>query len=280
MTPKRLPAERTPVTALEMYRAVTAAWGIAFPDAQPLKRDSVLVLLAQWAIETGRGKFMWNYNIGNIKSVEGDQHDFTFLTTSEVISIEAARKEHDARPLTTRIEWENQEKMIASIVVLPDHPWARFRAFISLEAGCVDYLRFLHNKFATSWVAVDAGDPGLFAHLLKVHGYYTGPEDNGKGGGYGPQMKTLFREFSHLDDDPDTIDLETVRGVQKALAKLGFQPVTIDGQTGPITTAAVKAFQTAHCLVVDGDVGPATRRALVEALAALNEPRMTSRPVP
>ena len=38
--------------------------------------------------------------------------------------------------------------------------------------------------------------------------------------------------------------------------------VVVDGDFGPMTEAAVRAYQTRHGLVVDGWVGPATRRAL------------------
>jgi peptidoglycan hydrolase-like protein with peptidoglycan-binding domain len=47
-----------------------------------------------------------------------------------------------------------------------------------------------------------------------------------------------------------------VRQVQQRLG------VTADGDFGPITLRAVKAFQSSHHLVVDGIVGPATRAAL------------------
>jgi peptidoglycan hydrolase-like protein with peptidoglycan-binding domain len=47
-----------------------------------------------------------------------------------------------------------------------------------------------------------------------------------------------------------------VRQVQQRLG------VTADGDFGPITLRAVKAFQASHHLVVDGIVGPATRAAL------------------
>lgn len=54
----------------------------------------------------------------------------------------------------------------------------------------------------------------------------------------------------------------TIREIQIALRKVGFDPGEIDGVWGRRTIAAVKAFQQAQGLEADGIVGPATARAL------------------
>jgi hypothetical protein len=53
-----------------------------------------------------------------------------------------------------------------------------------------------------------------------------------------------------------------VREVQSRLASLGFATGRVDGRFGPITDAAVRSFQAASSLAVDGIVGPRTLRAL------------------
>jgi hypothetical protein len=53
--------------------------------------------------------------------------------------------------------------------------------------------------------------------------------------------------------------------VQRRLAALGFDPGPLDGEYGPATAAAVRAFQTAAGIEVDGIVGPQTRAALARA---------------
>jgi peptidoglycan hydrolase-like protein with peptidoglycan-binding domain len=53
-----------------------------------------------------------------------------------------------------------------------------------------------------------------------------------------------------------------VTALQQRLTDLGFDPKGIDGKFGPNTEAAVKAFQQAKGLTVDGIVGPITRAAL------------------
>ena len=53
-----------------------------------------------------------------------------------------------------------------------------------------------------------------------------------------------------------------VRSVQIKLQELGFSPGPIDGLFGPLTSAAIKVFQAARGLQVDGIVGPLTMNAL------------------
>ena len=57
--------------------------------------------------------------------------------------------------------------------------------------------------------------------------------------------------------------------VQQSLNTLGEEPpLLVDGSYGLGTMAAVKAFQLAHGLTVDGKVGPATIAAIEQALEA------------
>lgn len=53
-----------------------------------------------------------------------------------------------------------------------------------------------------------------------------------------------------------------VKDVQRALNKAGFTAGRIDGVYGPQTAHAVRLFQSANNLVADGEVGPATFKAL------------------
>ena len=55
---------------------------------------------------------------------------------------------------------------------------------------------------------------------------------------------------------------EAVKELQRALQRAGFDPGPIDGEFGPVTAAAVRSFQAAKGLVVDGIVGPQTWSAL------------------
>lgn len=55
-----------------------------------------------------------------------------------------------------------------------------------------------------------------------------------------------------------------VREIQERLTAKGYDCGEIDGIMGPITEAAIKAFQEVHDLDADGIVGPLTEAALME----------------
>lgn len=57
---------------------------------------------------------------------------------------------------------------------------------------------------------------------------------------------------------------ELVRALQQALKKQGYYTGTVDGMFGYATTEAVKAFQRAKGLTVDGKAGQGTQRILYE----------------
>lgn len=67
---------------------------------------------------------------------------------------------------------------------------------------------------------------------------------------------------------------ETVKQIQLALAGAGYG-VTADGVYGPITEEAVRAFQAANQLQVDGVVGPATLAKLIPCRWKKSKRRIT-----
>lgn len=69
---------------------------------------------------------------------------------------------------------------------------------------------------------------------------------------------------------------QAVRGtawLQQSLNKLGTEPpLTTDGSFGPLTVAAVKAFQQTHGLEADGKLSPQIVAVIEQALAATIQP--------
>jgi peptidoglycan hydrolase-like protein with peptidoglycan-binding domain len=65
---------------------------------------------------------------------------------------------------------------------------------------------------------------------------------------------------------PPTGGGNATMGLQKALAKLGYDPGKPDGVSGPKTKAAIQKFQKDHGLAADGVAGPKTQAALAQAL--------------
>lgn len=72
--------------------------------------------------------------------------------------------------------------------------------------------------------------------------------------------------LEHNSEKFGYIDLETLEGVQTALAKLEFDAGKADGKDGPRTQQAVRAYQASVTIKIDGIVGPETREALMKSL--------------
>jgi hypothetical protein len=78
-------------------------------------------------------------------------------------------------------------------------------------------------------------------------------------------------QFEHNSEKFGYINLEELKGVQKALQHLGHDPGAVDGKNGPNTERAVRAFQASATIKIDGIVGPETRQCLVDALSKESE---------
>ena len=177
----------TPCVSSQMLHALAFAWERLFNEIP--SKESLCILLSQWAHETGRGKYCHNWNVGNYKHVEGDGRDYSYFICNEVIKGKEV--------------WYHPN-------VESERPYCCFRAYKTIEAGVVDYMASLNKRFKKAWPAVLAGDPADFAHQLKLQGYYTSSEDDyidkdtgDTVHGYRWSICSLFREFSKLEFDPE-----------------------------------------------------------------------------
>jgi hypothetical protein len=152
----------------EAAYSLREAWKKLYGEYPSL--NSLALLWSQWALETGRGKSIWNYNFGNIK-VSGDE-DYTMYRCNEVIN--------------GKVEWFD-----------PPHKQTWFRSYGSAIDGAYDYIKFLSQKsrYKAAWQAIIKGDPAIFSHELKVAGYYTAEEE-----GYTHNVVSLTTEFKSKAD--------------------------------------------------------------------------------
>jgi hypothetical protein len=107
--------------------------------------DTVRVLTAQWAHETGSGASMFNYNFGGIKGTGPS-------------GLTVAQRTREGFGATERTIVDN------------------FRAYRTAEEGAGDYVRLLQSRFPQAAEAAKNGDPRAFVHALKARGYFTGDE--------------------------------------------------------------------------------------------------------
>jgi len=194
--PSELIAEKTPVSKELFIRALYEAWIHLFGEVP--KKESVWVLASQVALETGWCKAMWNFNFGNVKSVEGDGHDYCYFACNEILKTATAHAMATAAPATARVTQDRGDGT-SIIWFYPKHPGCRFRAFNTLVDGAVDYIGLLNKRFARSWPAVLTGDPAQFSHLLRSQGYYTADEL-----AYTKTLTSVFHTISQLNVDYTT----------------------------------------------------------------------------
>ena len=132
---------RTPLSGTQASEAIRTAYTHVM--GEPPSRGTLAILTSQWALETGHGKSMYNFNFAGIKG-RGPEGMTAVLGTREGYG--------------------------ANTVHIKDG----FRAYTSAEAGAKDYISLLQRKYGAALEAAKAEQPERFAQELKVAGYYTG----------------------------------------------------------------------------------------------------------
>lgn len=184
----------------EAAYALREAWKRLYTEYPSL--DSLALLWAQWALETGRGKSIFCYNFGNIK--RSADEDYCMFRCDEIIN--------------GKTVWFE-----------PPNKATWFRAYPTAVDGAYDYIKFLSQKsrYQTAWIAVKAGDPAAFGHALKMADYYTANEAN-----YTKGLVSLTNEFKSksttiLAWTPPTVTTEDQ-------ARQSQLPTVIPGESGDL----------------------------------------------
>jgi hypothetical protein len=139
--PALVPPARTRLDGSQAADALSAAY--ARVTGQPPSPQTVAILTAQWAHETGNGASMYNYNFGGIKGTG---------------------------PSGLSVSQRTKEGFGAGEHTITD----RFRAYRTAEEGATDYVKLLTQRFPEAIRAAQSGDPAGFVAGLKQRGYFTG----------------------------------------------------------------------------------------------------------
>ena len=139
---------------------------------------------------------------------------------------------------------------------------------------------FVWNGSSYSHVGLYVGDGIVIEAMGTIKGVTTTKVTAGKWTHWGelqgvdysdnPDVKNQNTELSNAGKNWPTLRRgskgDSVRECQTLLEKAGYSVGScgIDGDFGRATLAAVKAFQADHGLVVDGIVGPVTRKELMK----------------
>lgn len=134
---------RTPLTTEQASSLIGGA--LERVTGEKPKPETVAILTAQWAHETGHGASMFNYNFAGIKGTGP-----TGLSVSQ----------------RTREGYGSSERTITD----------NFRAYQTAEEGAHDYVSLLKSRFPGAFEAAKSGDPAATVHALKQEGYFTGDE--------------------------------------------------------------------------------------------------------
>ena len=139
---------------------------------------------------------------------------------------------------------------------------------------------FVWNGKTYSHVGLYVGDNTVVEAMGTINGVTTSRVTAGKWTHWGelqgvdysgnPEVKTRKAEQASEGKTWPTLRRgskgDSVKECQTLLEKAGYSvgPCGIDGDFGRATLAAVKAFQSDHGLIVDGIVGPKTRKELMK----------------
>ncbi len=132
---------KTPLSSSQASAALRRAW-TAVTGEQP-SEETVSLITAQWAHETGGGASMYNYNFGGIKGQS---------------------------PSGQSVAQRTKEGFGATERKIVD----RFRAYDTADEGAQDYVRLLAGRYGRAVEAAKAGDASGFVRGLKSGGYFTG----------------------------------------------------------------------------------------------------------
>lgn len=151
------PDRLTPLPEEHALRAIRDSFrGVLGEDPSV---NTLALLAAQCALETGRWKAChWN-NWGNVKASISYEGHYTCFRLNELIK--------------GKYVWFSPDT--DGWALPPGHPQTRMRAYQTSAEGATAHLKFLwgYKRYAQAWKAALRGDPNAFVVELKNAGYFT-----------------------------------------------------------------------------------------------------------
>lgn len=142
----------TPLNGDEAAKAIAA--GYKKVTGKTPKKKILSLLLGQWALETGNGKYIHNYNFGNVKASSGSPYVQHFRC-SEII--------------------DGKE-----VFFDPPHPQTAFAAYKTAEDGAIAFINTLKRR-EHWWKGLNTGTPdGFIKGLITKPAYFTANPDKYK----------------------------------------------------------------------------------------------------
>lgn len=164
---------KTQVTAADAVRAFRRAardmWGTSKPE-------TIAILTAQSALESGRWESMWNFNPSNIKHSHKRLGRYTCIRLNEVLMRNGKRVVVWFDPVMGELYGRNgpAKNPNQPCELPPGHYQTRMRAFDTFAEGVSDKLDFLcWRRYAAAKEQAMAGDPSAYVHAVRAAGYFT-----------------------------------------------------------------------------------------------------------
>ncbi len=162
--PGQLLAKRTPLSEESVASHIASAWQAVV--GQPVQPQTLAVLWAHAALETGRGQKMIGFNFAGLKG-QAPTGDGRLLWTWEQSN-------------------EGRQRVLRT-----------FRVYPSARAGAYDYVQLLTTRYSRARRAAERGSPSDFVTALAESDYFTHDTDE-----YTRSLTSLTFEYLKRNSEP------------------------------------------------------------------------------
>jgi hypothetical protein len=187
--------KQTPFTIEELDRVISH--GLSTILGKRPSIETRAVALAKVRLESGNGRFAWNFNIGNVKCPADVSGNFTCITLNEVLP---KRGLVWFAPEGELVGGRGSALRYAPVPVPDGDPQTRMRSLAGPTDGGIFYVDFIFSKprYAKAGGALLAGNPEAYSRELAAAGYYTAPVEQ-----YTATVMSLYREsLARLSKQP------------------------------------------------------------------------------